>query len=78
MVDLDPQKLKPSWTNRRSGEDNIAKRLDRLLLVEKLLEKDLMFRKWVDLGVDSDHMRICLEFLKKPKKPTLSSYVLPG
>ena len=27
MVDLDPQKIKQTWTNRRSGEDRIAKSL---------------------------------------------------
>ena len=62
MVDLDPQKLKPTWTNRITGEDMIAKILDIFLLVENMLERDLMFRQWVDSGTDLDHMPICLEF----------------
>ena len=47
LVDLDPQKLKPTWTNRRMGEDWIAKWLDRFLMAENLLEKYLMFKQWV-------------------------------
>ena len=71
LVDLDPYKLKQSWTNRRYGEDKIAKRLDRFLLGESLIEKALMFKQWVDLGADSNHLPICLEILRNPKKPAI-------
>ena len=69
LVDLDPMKLKPTWTNRRIGEDRIAKRLDRFVLVERMLSMDLMIKQWVDSIGDSDHMPICLEILRKPKNP---------
>ena len=69
MVDLSPQKLKPIWTNRRHGEDRIEKILDKFLMEESVHGRDLMFKQWVDLGVDSDCMPICLETLRKPKKP---------
>ena len=44
LIDLDPQKLKPTWTNKRVGENRVEKRLDRFLLEETLLEKDFMFK----------------------------------
>ena len=44
LIDLDPQKSKLSWTNRRVGEDRITKRLDRFLLVENILDENLMFK----------------------------------
>ena len=68
MVDLDPQKLKPTWTNRRMREDWIAKWLDRFLMAENLLEKDFMFKQWVDSGVDLGRLPICMEIQKKPRK----------
>ena len=71
MVDLDPQKLKPTWTNRRTGEDRIAKRPDRFLLVESLLGRDLMFKQWMDSGANSDNMPIFLESLNNPKNPSI-------
>ena len=55
LVDLDPQNIKPTWSNRRVGDDRVAKRLDRFLLSESLLEKDFQFKHWVDSGADSNH-----------------------
>ena len=51
------------------GEERIAKRLDRFLILEDLLEEDFMFKQWVDSGADSNHLPICLEIWKQPKKP---------
>ena len=48
LVDLDPQNPKQSWTNRRTGKDQIAKRLYRFLVGESLLEYDLQFKEWVE------------------------------
>ena len=70
MVDLDPQKLKPTWTNRRYGEDRIVERNDRFLMDESLMGRDLMFKQWMDSRAESDHMPICLKILRNPKKPT--------
>ena len=60
LIDLDPQKLNPSWTNRRVGEDRIEKRLDRFLLTENLMDENMIFKQWVDSGAASDHLPICL------------------
>ena len=68
MVDLAPQNLKPTWINRRHGEDRIEKTLDKFLMEESLQGRDLMFKQWVYSGVELDHMTICLETLRNPKK----------
>ena len=79
LIDLDPQILNLTWSNRRVGEERIAKRLDRSLLSEDLLEEDFMFKQWVDLGVDSNHLPICLEIQKRLKTwQALSRSILHG
>ena len=61
LIDLEPQPLKPTWSNRRLGEERIAKQLDRFLISEDLREEDFVFKQWVDSGVDLDHLPIFLE-----------------
>ena len=39
-----------------------------ILDIEYLLEEDFMFKQWVDAGEDSDHLPICLEIRKQPRK----------
>ena len=51
------------------GEERIEKILDRFLISEDLLEEDLIFKQWVDLGAVSEHVPIYLEIWKQPKKP---------
>ena len=67
LIDLDPQNLKPTWTNRWVGEERIAKRLNRFMITEDLLEEDFMFKQWVDSGADFDHLPICLELRNNQK-----------
>jgi hypothetical protein len=50
--------------------DRVAKRIDRFLVVESLLDLPVQFRKWVDSGGESDHMPIILEIVGGPKNPT--------
>ena len=38
VTDVSPIKLTPTWRNQRTGEDYVAKRLDRFLIAENLLE----------------------------------------
>ena len=45
----------------------MAKRLDRFILAESLLEKEMMFKQWVDLVADLDHFPIYLEIMRNPK-----------
>jgi hypothetical protein len=30
-MDIEPTKLNPTWRNRRTGDDRVAKRLDQVL-----------------------------------------------
>jgi hypothetical protein len=52
LLDIAPISLRPTWRNKHIGEDFIAKRIDRFLLVESLVESPLIFRQWVGMGGD--------------------------
>ena len=44
LVDVVPHVLAPTWSNRRVGNENICKRLDRLLVSAVFLDLDLHLR----------------------------------
>jgi hypothetical protein len=44
LVDVEPQKVTPTWCNRWVGPDQVAKRLDKFLLIEDLLESSNLVR----------------------------------
>eukprot|EP00253_Pinus_taeda_P035654 PITA_35654 len=69
LTDPAPIKLKPTWRNRRSGEDRIAKRLDRFLLSKGLILKVPLFWQWVEEIGNSDHFPIFLDLSFPPPKP---------
>eukprot|EP00253_Pinus_taeda_P028916 PITA_28916 len=69
LIDPSLTKLKPTWRNRRYGEDRITKRLDRFLLSEGLISKVPLFRQWVEEVGNSDHFPIFLELSFPPPKP---------
>eukprot|EP00253_Pinus_taeda_P035564 PITA_35564 len=69
LTDPSPIKLKPTWRNRRVGEDRIAKRLDRFLLSEALISNAPIIRQWVEEIGNSDHFPIFLDFAFPPPKP---------
>eukprot|EP00253_Pinus_taeda_P033560 PITA_33560 len=69
LIDPSPIKLKPTWRNRRIGEDQIAKRLDRFLLAESLSSKIPMIRQWVEEIGNSDHFPIFVDLTIPPHKP---------
>jgi hypothetical protein len=69
LLDITPIILRPTWRNKCVGEDFIAKRIDRFLLSEPLVESPLIFRQWVGSGGESDHHPIFLEVAGRPKKP---------
>lgn len=70
LIDIDPIKLKPTWTNKRAREYKVANRLDHFLISQGLLMmQNMMFRQWADSREESDLYQICLEILNKPKKP---------
>eukprot|EP00253_Pinus_taeda_P033955 PITA_33955 len=69
LIDPSPISLSPTWRNRRSGEDRIAKRLDRFLISEGLIRLVPLFRQWVEATGNSDHFPIFLELSFPPPKP---------
>jgi hypothetical protein len=50
LDDIEPLKMTPTWRNGRSGEDVVAKRLDRFLVSEDLLETRVHVRASVTEG----------------------------
>eukprot|EP00253_Pinus_taeda_P022219 PITA_22219 len=69
LIDPSPINLKPTWRNRRIGEDRIAKRLDRFLILEGLIRRVPLFRHWVEEVGNSDHFPIFLDLSFPPPKP---------
>eukprot|EP00253_Pinus_taeda_P025127 PITA_25127 len=69
LIDVNIIKAKPTWRNRITEEERIAKRLDRFLINELLASYIPLFRQWVGEGGNSNHFPIFLEFSKTPPKP---------
>lgn len=60
-VDIPSARLQYTWSNNRSGEQGLARRLDRFLIKETLYTFLPRIRQWVGSGGISDHMPIYLE-----------------
>lgn len=57
-----------TWNNRRGGKNQIASKLDRFLLSEQTLNRDVFIEAKILPGLGSDHWPICLEIdIKKIK-----------
>jgi len=69
LIDVEPIKLKPTWRNNRGGEARVAKRIDRFLVSENLVDSFFQIRQWVGSGGASDHFPIFLEIRKGPNNP---------
>jgi len=68
-LDIDPIKLKPTWKNNRCGDARVAKRIDRFLVAEQLVDRFFQVRQWVGSGGISDHFPIFFEIQKGPSNP---------
>jgi hypothetical protein len=68
LLDIAPTKICPTWRNKRMGEDYIAKRLDRFLILGNLVESPLIFRQWVGSRGESNHHPIFLEVVGGSRK----------
>ena len=69
LLDIEPVKLKPTWRNKRCGNARVAKRIDRFLVAERLVDSLFLVRQWVGSGGLSDHFPIFLEVKKGPINP---------
>ena len=68
-MDTEPIKLKPTWHNNRCGDGRVAKRLDRFLVSEKMLDRQHFMKQWVGCVGRSDHFPIFLEYWNGSVKP---------
>ena len=61
LTDVEPTTLCPTRRNGRIRAGRVAKRMDRFLIGESLLEKAVKYRSWVDSSRLSDHHPIFLK-----------------
>eukprot|EP00253_Pinus_taeda_P027066 PITA_27066 len=61
FVDVPMNKPLPTWRNRRVGKAALARRLDRFLMNDPLLQHLHHYKQWVGTGGISDHSPIYLE-----------------
>jgi len=69
LIDIEPISIKPTWRNKRTGENRVAKRLDRFLVADSLVDRHFLIRQWIGSGGHSDHFPIFLELRKGPPTP---------
>jgi len=61
LIDLQPDKLVPTWRNVRLGGDMNSKRLDSFLISEDLFHNVTLYKTWVEFPYVSDHALIILQ-----------------
>ena len=60
-IDLPSAKIQYTWKNNISGDQSLARRLDRFIIKEGLCNQHPRSRQWVGSGGISDHMPTYLE-----------------
>jgi hypothetical protein len=70
LIYIAPLNILPSWRNQRSGDAQVAKRLNRFLVSKYLLDLPLHLWEWVGCGGVYDHSPICIELVWGPKNPS--------
>jgi hypothetical protein len=71
LLDIEPIKLKSTRRNNIVGDASVAKRLDRFLIKDTLLEKPLQLKQWIGYGGISDHCPNFLEIRKGSNNPPI-------
>jgi exonuclease III len=61
LVDIENSNGTFTWSNRRSGSQHVACRLDRFLVTEELIERDLCMESLILPKAGSDHWPIALQ-----------------
>ena len=69
LIDIEPIKHKLTWRNNRSGDNRVAKRLDRFLVSEQVVDRFFQLRQWVGSGGGYDHFPIFFDLQNGPHKP---------
>lgn len=68
-MNIDSAKILPTWRNRRTCEDALARRLDQFIIKAHLLANLDKIRQWVGCGGISDHSSIYLDIMNTNYKP---------
>jgi len=66
LIDIKPAKLVPTWRNEHTGQEEIASRLDRVLVYEGLLSVIVLYRSWVEFPFISNHAPVLLQLELPP------------
>jgi hypothetical protein len=61
LIDIKPAKLIPTWQNGHCGQEEIARRLYRVLVSEDLLSDASLYRSWVELPYVFDHAPVIFQ-----------------
>jgi hypothetical protein len=61
LIDIKPNKLVSTWRNGSTGQDAVARRLDRFIVAEDLLLDIGLYRSWVEFPFISDHVPVLLQ-----------------
>lgn len=72
LIDIPSAKIQPTWRNNRTEAPSLARRLDRFLIREALVNRGYQVRQWIGSGGVFDHRSIYLELTaahNKPKAP---------
>lgn len=64
LVDIPPQNGRFTWSNKRSGKNNIKERLDRILVQERIVANFPSIQSSIIQGYISDHKPVALKLDK--------------
>eukprot|EP00253_Pinus_taeda_P006269 PITA_06269 len=65
LVDIPPQNGRFTWSNKRTGKNNIKERLDRILAQERIMVKFQRIQSTIIQGYISDHKPVALRLDKE-------------
>eukprot|EP00253_Pinus_taeda_P026957 PITA_26957 len=69
-IDIPSAKIQHTWRNNRTGDQSLARRLDRFIIKEAFHNSHPRSRQWVSSGGISDHRPIYLEVGNRRRKNT--------
>lgn len=69
LMNIDSAKILPTWRNRRTGEDALARRLDHFKIKAPLLANLDRIQQWVGSEGISDHSPILMQIINSNHNP---------
>lgn len=75
LVDVEPLKLGPTWSNNRHGNKAVIKTLDRFMITDQVLQEVRNYRSWICPNHYSDHFPIMLELELIDPRPCYPIYI---